>query len=135
MLRRSFGHKLAFNLVDAGYVVAVPVFRMVPLVQVLAGRKLDDQVQVPQVRFRAEVIVTVVVHLLKHLHDGVRSVVLGNVRQDRLGVLGQVLAGRGHDSERKAGLAVGVYYFRSINFFRFILRFMKRKVNLRLQEH
>jgi len=86
--------------------------------QILAGRKLDDQVQVPQVRFRAEVIVPVVVQLLKHLHDGVRSVVLGNVRQDRLsvlgqGVLGRVLAGRGHDSERKA---VGGYYFRSINF-------------------
>ena len=123
MLRHSVGHKLAFNLVDAGFVVAVPVFRMVTLVKVLAGRKLDDQVQVPQVRFRAEVIVTVMAQVLKRLHDGVRSVVLGNFRQDRLGVLGQVLAGIGHDSERKVGLAVGGYYFRPINFFRFILRF------------
>lgn len=130
MLRRSVGHKLAFNLVDAGFVVAVPVFRMVTLVKVLAGRKLDDQVQVPQVRFRAEVIVPVVAQLLKHLHDGVRSVVLGDFRQDRLGVLGQVLAGRGHDSERRLrGWAVGGYYFRPINFFRsFCVLTGKRKV-------
>ena len=108
MLLRCVRHKLAFHLVDAGFVVAVPVFRMVPLVKVLAGRKLDDQVQVPQVRFRTEVIVTVMAQILKCLHDGVRSVVLGNFRQDRLGVLGQVLAGRAfHDGEREGGLAVG----------------------------
>lgn len=108
MLRRSVGHELAFHLVDAGLVVAVPVFGVVTLVEVLAGRKLDDQVQVPQVRFRAEVIVTVMAQVLKRLHDGVRSVVLGNVRKDALGVLGQVLAGRAlHDGEREGGLAVG----------------------------
>ncbi len=118
MLRRRVRQKLAFHLVDAGLVVAVPVFSMVTAVKVLAGRKLDDQVQVPQVRFRTEVIVTVVAQILKRLHDGVRSVVLGKFRHDREGVLGQVLAGKAlHDSGRAEGggrggrLAAVCYYF------------------------